>query len=400
MNILSINTTDRKGGAAEVSWGIKTGLEKRGYAVNMFVGRKYSKNESVIEIPRKRFFDRLSHYLSTDIDFFMSDKILETKEFKESDLTHLHNLHGNYFKLSTLKKISEKMPVVWTFHDMWPITPCCAHAMDGKVEDGFFECSGLYNYPKLLWNNKAYLRWKKKNIYQKSNFSIVVPSLWLKEKVSQSILSGKPIYHIPNGIDTSVFLKRDKPACRNKHNLPQDKKIVIFVASGGKDNTLKGWEYFEYVAEHLKNKNDCLFICIGGNGPEGKILNNVVYLPYIEDKNILSEYLSGADIFLFTSLAENFPLVILEAMGTGLPIVTFDVGGAKEAVVHKENGYVAEYKNTGDLICGVEYILSLSDEEIEKMSERSAQRVREQFSLKIMTDKYIELYKSIVKNEK
>lgn len=395
MNILAINTSDRRGGAAEVSWGIKTELERRGHAVNLFVDNKYSNDAYVTPIRRSKWINRISRCLATDIDFWMSDAILETEEFKKADIVHCHNLHGNYFKLSTLEKISRVKPIVWTFHDMWPITPHCAHALDCCVKDGLFQCPSLDTYEKILWHNEKYLSWKKKGIYRNSNFNIVVPSVWLKEKVSQSILSEKSIQLIPNGIDTSSFKKRDALECRAKHSLPQGKKIVLFVASGGKSNEWKGWDYTESVISHFKDNDDFLFVCIGGNGLK-EVSDNIVYIPYVEDKSILSEYFSSADVFLFTSIAENFPLVVLEAMGSGTPVVSFDVGGVKEAVIHKENGYIAEYKNVDDLIRGVDYIFSLSSDEIKKMSDVSAKRAQDTFSLQTMVAGYLELYETLL----
>jgi glycosyltransferase involved in cell wall biosynthesis len=399
MNIFTINTLDRKGGAAEVAWSIKTELEKEGHLVNLFVGRKNSNDKFVKAIPYSRIIGGLVYLAATDIDFWMSDKILDTEEFRVADVVHCHNLHGNYFKLATLEKIAKLKPVVWTFHDMWPITPHCAHAFDGRVRDGFFQCPSLNTYQKILWHNEKYLSRKKKSIYDNSSFHIVVPSLWLKEKVSQSTLSEKPIHLIPNGIDTSIFFRRDKSICRKKHNLPQNKKIILFVAAGGKNNEWKGWKYTEAVISHFQKNEECVLVCIGGDRLEKKTSNGIIYIPYVEDKNILSEYFSSADVFLFTSIAENFPLVVLEAMGSGTPVVSFDVGGVKEAVIHRENGYISEYKNSKDLICGVEYIFSLSLDEIQKMSDHSARRVKDEFSLQIMADKYLKLYKSIIKKE-
>ncbi len=397
MNILTINTLDRKGGAAEVAWSIKTELEKKGHLINLLVGRKNSDDDLVKVIPYNRVMGRLAYFAATDIDFWMSDKILDMEEFRVADVVHCHNLHGNYFKLATLEKMAKLKPVIWTFHDMWPITPHCAHAFDGKVREGFFQCPSLDTYQKILWHNEKYLSRKKRIIYDNSSFHVVVPSLWLKEKVSQSVLSEKPIHLIPNGIDTSVFFKRDKSACRKKHNLPQNKKIILFVAAGGKNNEWKGWEYTEAVISHFQKKEECVLVCIGGDKSEKKASNEIIYIPYVEDKNILAEYFSSADVFLFTSIAENLPLVVLEAMGAGTPVVSFDVGGVKEVVTHKKNGYIAEYKNADDLIRGVEYIFSLPTNELQEMSDQSAQKVKDNFSMKIMVDKYLELYKSIIK---
>lgn len=143
---------------------------------------------------------------------------------------------------------------------------------------------------------------------------------------------------------------------------------------------------------HYKN---ILFLCIGGDEQDNNI-ENIRYINYIDDKELLAKYYSASDIFLFTSLAENFPLVILEAMACGLPVVSFDVGGVKEALIHKKNGYIAKYKDIDDLINGIEYVLNLNDNEILKISDFSIKGVQDNFTIKKMVNQYMELYKSLL----
>lgn len=133
----------------------------------------------------------------------------------------------------------------------------------------------------------------------------------------------------------------------------------------------------------------------GGNSRQ---LNttNVIYIEYVNNQELLAQYYSTSDIFLFTSLFENFPLVILEAMSCGTPIVSFDVGGVKEALIHKQNGYIAKYKDVNDLLNGIKYIFGLEKSDLEKNSQNSIQRVKENFTLDIMTENYIKLYKQIL----
>ena len=200
MNILQINTIDKKGGAAKVASSLKQELGKRGHTTSVFVGRKYS-DENNIKLLNDahsvsgKIRRKLAYWLANDIDIFSSDHILKTPEFKNADIVHCHNLHSNYFNLVTLEKMATIKPVVWTFHDMWPITAHCAHSFDGKLKkSGFFSCPSLDIYPPIAWHNEKYLENKKAKIYSNSNFHIVTPSKWLAEKIGQSILKDKPIF--------------------------------------------------------------------------------------------------------------------------------------------------------------------------------------------------------------
>jgi len=151
----------------------------------------------------------------------------------------------------------------------------------------------------------------------------------------------------------------------------------------------------ENVISHYRQNRKVLLLCIGGD----KEFNdeNVRYIPYISNESVMSQYYSISDLFLLTSLAENFPITALEAMACGVPVVSFDVGGVKEAVIHKKNGYIAKHKNIHDLIKGIEYIFNLNKNDIETISLNSIQRIEDNFSLEKMTENYINLYQSLIR---
>lgn len=422
MNILEINTVDFRGGAAQVMYNLKSALKKKGNKVSIFSASKTSKDDDVFLINKQIIGGQLSKLskklikkdlpsyamfksrdifrsaIANDIEFFKCDYILKTEEFKGADFVHCHNLHGNYFNLGLLTEISKIKPTIWTLHDMWPFTGHCSYSYEcDKWQNGCGYCPDLSIYPPLLWDNTSKLLEKKRKIYNNSKLNIVVPSLWLKKKVEKSILGDKNIKLIYNGVDLSELKQGDKKASREELNLPLNKKIIMFLAAGGNKDKRKGWKYVEKVVNKYK---DVLFLCIGGRDKQGKDkINNLKYINYIDSKTLLAKHFSASDIFLFTSLAENFSLVILEAMACGTPIVSFDVGGVKEAVIHEKNGYIAKYKDADDLINGVEYVLKLNEAKISAMSEESINRVKTNFSLEIMANNYINYYQQILGNK-
>jgi len=397
LNILQINTIDKKGGAAKVAYSLKKELEKRGYTISMFVGRKYSNDENVKLLNDVLSFSdkvrrKLAYYLANDIDVFSSDHILKTPEFKNADIIHCHNLHSNYFNLGTLEKISKLKPVVWTFHDMWPLTAHCAHAFDGPLkENGFFTCPSLDIYPPIAWHNEKYLENKKAKIYTNSNFHIVTPSKWLAEKVGQSILKDKTLSVIYNGIDANIFCPLPKEQSRKELNLPLDKKIILSVVKKEND-PWKGWRFIIKIIDRFSNNKNILFVNIGriaGNK------SNLLGLPPVGDDKTLAKYYSAADMLLYPSIADNCPLVVLEAMACGLPVVSFNTGGIPELVEHKTNGYIAEHKNQNDLETGIKYLLDLSLQESEKMKQYSVEKIKTAFTVEKMAGKYLDIYEHL-----
>lgn len=411
MKIFHINTLDNKGGAAKVASVLMREYNLLGHESNLAVGNKTSGDRRVIPINSYNFLFNLSRkligkdvfyaincrlriFLADDINHFNNHRLFFSNKFKEADIINCHNLHGNYFNLANLERISKLKPVVWTLHDMWAVTGHCAHSFDcQKYQTGCDHCPHLDVYQKISYDNSLNLWKQKKDVYSKSKLDIVVPSQWLKSIIEKSILNSHPIHLIYNGIDTGLFKPQDKTKAREELGLPVDKKIVLFLADAGKKNIWKGWEYTEGLARAWEGNKDVIFLCVGSNGDAP---NNISFAGYISDAKEIAKYYAASDVFIFPSLAENFPLVVLEAMACGLPVLAFRVGGVPEAINHKENGYIAEYRNQEDLNNGLKWLLGLSAEETEIISQNCSERVHDNFSLEIMTKNYLNLYQSIL----
>jgi glycosyltransferase involved in cell wall biosynthesis len=82
----------------------------------------------------------------------------------------------------------------------------------------------------------------------------------------------------------------------------------------------------------------------------------------------------------------------MEAMSCGTPCVGFDVGGIPEMIDHKENGYVAEYKNAEDFVKGIIYCI----ENQEILSKNAREKVLENYAENIVAQQYIDLYQMVL----
>ena len=183
MNILQISASDNSaGGASRIAMDLHTGIIKTGATARMFAG-DYSSGLPEIEKIKKTTWDSmLSHLGANDSAYYKTDYLLETEKFKNADIVHAHNIHGWYFNLGTLEKMSTKKPFVWTLHDMWAVTPHCAHAPGEVGADGFFTCASRSDYPALLWPNEAHLKKQKKQVYEAASLTLVAPCNWLEKK--------------------------------------------------------------------------------------------------------------------------------------------------------------------------------------------------------------------------
>jgi glycosyltransferase involved in cell wall biosynthesis len=410
MNILEINTMDNRGGAAKVAWQIKTELEKRGDSVSLFVKLKYSNDKNVFlakwpnalslflqKLTGKDIESFLSNklrpLLANDIEFFGSNKILRTSEFQKADIVHCHNLHGNYWDLTTLTEIAKKKPLIWTLHDMWALTGHCAHTLQKEPLNGFYACDNLQDYQNLPWDNSNHLQKVKKKVYQETDLTIVVPCEWLREKLTGTALAEKRIRLIRNGVDITLFAKKDKQKSRHTLGLPVDKKIVLF--SAGSSYEQKGGKHFETIAEKYLNDETILFVSVGGLPPYLHSVKNIRNDAYAKNPEVLAAYYSAADVFLFPSLFETMPLAVLEALSCSLPVVAFDVGGIKEAVVHGKNGYLAKRGATEELEQNMQKVLVGGKEAYETLGSAAREKIVNEFNLENTIKEYSNLYQEM-----
>lgn len=394
MRIRHINTIDNAGGAAQSMLRLKDEMQKSGVDSKLLVSKKSSNFLDVQELRGYVDFGKLNKYIDKyklrDLFFIRETDLFEREEYKEADVIHLHNIHGGYFKLENLERISKEKPLVWTFHDMWPICGNTPHTFEddwwSPDKNGKVHSKNLFD--KIVFDRKS-------RVYKKTDFKIVVPSEWLYSKVKKSVLKNFDLTLINNGVDQDNIYPLDKVQLRKKYGIDNDKKVISFISHGGLKNKWKGGIYMEEVISRLSFEYAIIFLEIGTKDKEVLKKGNHWKIPFIEDREELNEYLNLSDIFLFTSIAENFPLVLLEAQSAGIPTVTFDVGGSKEIVKHLKTGYVSRYKDVEDTIKGVKSIFE--DESLARRYSINARKnVIDNFTLEKQAKEYIKLYERAI----
>lgn len=172
---------------------------------------------------------------------------------------------------------------------------------------------------------------------------------------------------IPNGIYLDEYqTPYSKEECRAVLNIPQDKKILLYMGSlyphKGPGVLIKA------MFRVVKQYPDTLLL-IGGTGvienelkqlvKQLKLQDNVEFLGFVSGKYKIYYY-KASDLFVLPSLTESFGNVNLEAMASGLPIVASNVGGIPDVVKDGISGLLSIPGNSEDL---AEKILCLLDSE-------------------------------------
>lgn len=150
------------------------------------------------------------------------------------------------------------------------------------------------------------------------------------------------------------------------------------------------------IADFLKNREKFQFF-IAGEGPEKqrierKIkeigLSNITMLGGIKTPE---SFIRKMDVLLMTSFREVFPMVIIEAMATGTPVLSIDTGGIKEAVMDNQTGILVNSYDAKEFCRKVD-ILESDEQARLNLVHCARKKVEEDFSLERMIHKTLEVY--------
>lgn len=309
------------------------------------------------------------------------------RDIREADAIVIHWVNKNCISIKGIERILKLgKPTIWYMHDMFPITGGCHHSLGC---DGYTKvCSGC---PLINGKDKGIatrqLRNKLKHWNKYSNLTFVTPSNWLADCVKESALAqGHEIMVIPNTIDTDLF----KPLpfdCKTIFGLDSNKKTILFSAdlSG---SVYKGSQYtIECLKQLHPNQYEGLII---GNMPPGlqdEVPIKVVATGYLTDQLSLVLAYNACDTVLISSIAENYPNVILEAMACGKPCVGFKVGGVPDLIKDGESGYLVAVEDANGLSDRIKSIISL--ENYERMSRAAREQVLRNNSYNVISNAFI-----------
>jgi glycosyltransferase involved in cell wall biosynthesis len=228
----------------------------------------------------------------------------------------------------------------------------------------------------------------------------MVPSHQQLDGTVRSFLLDRARVHVvPNGISVEDFAAPGRDEARKSLGLGTG-PILLCVGRLARD---KG---FATAIEALARLDSDARLLVLGSGPERALLEQTARRTGVSDRvDFLGSkpraevvhHLAASDVFVFpTERDEAAPLVPLEAMAAGLPVVASDIGGGAELIESGKNGLLVPPASVDSLARAIDSLLA-DDALRRRMGEAARERIVERYTIEAMTRQTVAVYELAAK---
>lgn len=414
MKVTFINKSDLRGGAAVVTMRLLQHLRTLNVEARMLVTEKLS-NSPYVELAASP--SKIKHrFLAERLKIFLSNGFNRTNLFKvdaaayglplashplvkDADIVCLNWINQGVLSLKEIKRIgSLGKPIVWTLHDLWPMTGIC-HLPDKcrNFNDICHDCPLLGS--RASQHDLSYSVWnKKRKLYSMQPIHFVAVSKWVATKCRVStLLEDAPVTIIPNSFPIPDRLER-------RDTERQTARIVMGAARI--DDPVKGFEVLiealRKIAATHDELADRLELITYGSIRNPQLFEQIpiahTHLGELKGEKEIRDVYCNAEIVVSSSHYETFGATLVEGQSCGCIPVSFDHGGQGDIIDHLYTGYLAPYDTDKNIAAQslAEGLLWACDNLSPQMSERLHQSALKRFSGNSVALRYAELFDSLL----
>ena len=392
MKIAFISSSNYNGGADLSANKFFNALKHKELKKFFFVRFKESTNSKVVQVGNL-YINKLRSLLFLPLKKIIGEKdyslnLLYSNFFNKKQICYFDIFNFNWLgsetiSLNEIKKI--RKPIVFTLHDQWL----------------FYGGEHYFNYlgkkRNFVFNliNKN-LKKKKKFIFNNKNIYFICPSQWIANTFKQyKTLDKNNIKIIPYPVNKKIFKPLPQSIFRKKFKINSDKKIGLFMTASHLHDPRKGFDLLQKSLNYLDDK-DFEILIVGSKKNNISINQKYFFFENKKSKFNVSRIINCSDFLLFPSKADNLPNIVLESLACHKPVVAYKIGGIKEVVKHKYNGYLAKPFDKKDFSNGINYVL--------KNYKKLSKNISKDISFKKYIDEnriqkeYFNFFKKIIKN--
>lgn len=313
----------------------------------------------------------LFHYQPYELA--LSSKLVDMVKLYKIELLHVHyaipHAYAGYMAKKMLKEHGIKIPMVTTLHGT-DIT--------------------------LVGNHPFY----KPAVSFSINHSDIVTSVSqdLKDDTYRLFDIKKEIYVIPNFIEIDKNRIDETSECHRSLMATETQKIVTHISNFRQVKRIPDViKIFNEIQKVMPAK-----LMMVGDGPEKEGAEKLCEELGISDKviffgnsNEINKILCYSDLFLLPSETESFGLAALEAMASGVPVISSNTGGLPEVNREGYSGYLSDVGDIQDM--AKKAISILSDDKVLLEFKSNALKVAQEFDIQNVMPMYEELYRKAIK---
>ena len=377
------------GGTGAYVYYLSNELMKHGYAVCVVTGYGQAGNIRVND-KLSVFFLRTSKTPIVKSFMFAGSSYRKLNSVRDS--VHVDITHANLPLVPNFAvPPSFGNTLISTVHSTWKGE---AEAIRGEPY------SRLNPNEKFMVSFNWFLRIFEESMLKRSNRIIAVSDFTRRELLQYYKVQADKIRVIHNGVDTRKFQPAtDKRKAKQELGFNPDDIAVLSV---GRLYARKGlFTLIESMPAVVRSFPRAKFVISGkGQSNEMKKLvahaqklgvnGNIVFTGYYPDRKLPRLY-QAADVFAFSTFYENLPFAVLEALSTGLPVVTTRVGGIPEMIESGKNGFLVQPFNSRELSDRILYLLE-HPAAASEMALLARKVILERFDWRLIVKKVLAVY--------
>jgi len=408
MRVLILSQCFHGGGAERCARELFEHLPSVGVETELWVGQPAENLPPNVRVIRSQL-ERCLYPLAllpavSDWRHFGARRALDQIKPSDFDVVHIHNLHGHWISIEAVKRLCERMPVVWTLHDEWVATQGIPYDLtrvlcpiDAKRQAGWVHPLVLCYPGRHAQRARIFLQ-----TAMPKPAAMIAPSPYLVSLVRQSIPEREAsLTKIPYGLTllNESAVTTDQREARRWFGLPDNKPVVLLIAS-------QLWSPFKGVRFGLNainrachqstpKKRPSVLLLGRGSAQLAKQLYSSINVKtgFATTVNHLAMAYRAADIVIQPSVADNFPYVVLEAFACERPVVAFGVGGLPEMIGANERGLLVEPFNPAMMARAIQELLT-DESRRAGLGAAAARWVREQCSMQTYLSQIIAVYRA------
>lgn len=334
--------------------------------------------------PEKNVFRLYSVRYPSKTDYRLTfpypSSVFETLRNMKPDIIHTHS---PFFMGAYARNLSRSLgaPFVFTFHTQ------------------YWEYAHYVPLPQAPVRRAA-VKWSRN--FCNSCDGIASPSQRIKD-VLQSMDVRPPVKVLPTGIFLDEIKNANDGEALSRYGIPQDKTLLVTAGRLAKE---KNFSFLMTALSPLLKENPDTHLVFIGGGPEEEALkaqcrslelsSRVSFTGHIPKLEVLKLMHHGS-MFVFASKTETQGLVILEAMGAGLPVVAVRATGVDEVVADGVEGFLCE-ESVYEFCEKARAVLS--NNETRETMRCAAQKKAENFSAPVLAEKLLSFYNELMEKRK